>query len=367
MTIIYNSIFKDFQKMVQYSSRVGSGGNANPKSAGKPPKKKKPVEGSGGDIARGNNPGKGGALGKGAGIVSGGDVAKVLADASIPKNEKKGGAIPPKVAQKIDKAVEKAAGVLSKIGLSKPVKAVTRTSEQVVDRLQNIVGRLTHHGMTQVLQNMNPMEFHTLQGVAGAHLPAFNAHPMAGIAKQLLGGSFTHPRNISKIATRDIMRAITPQQLAVALHMELMDAQKGLPTGGGLLSSLKHHVSRGLDGLKSKVQSGLHFGRSMQSALKRGIEFGQAFSPVVNALFPGAGALLSTGITAAQALQAGLEKGVRVGEKLEAGIESISPDVGEGEEVVAGAPAEPVTTAIQQLEPSQLTEQDIATLGFTPG
>lgn len=358
--------------MVQYSSRVGSSGGATTKTAGKPPKKKKPIPGKGGDLAIG---GKGLS---GAGLISGGDlVVGVLEKASIPKNESAsntGGSIPKSVEKKIDKAIEVASKVSSAVSkvASESKRLGSLSKEKATEGLKKLVDRLTHNGMTQVLQHMNPVEFHSLQGIAGAHLPQFNAHPMAGIAKQVLGGSFTHPRDISKIATRDIMRAITAQQLSVAMHMEMMDNHKGIPVGGGLLSSLKYHFKRGIDGFKSKLKSGLQFGQKMQGALKRGIELGQAFSPIVNALFPGAGALLSAGLTGAKLLQAGLEKGVKVGEKIESGIESISPDV--GDEPTSGAPSEPVTTALQGLIdqppqfdaplPPMLSTQDNLALGF---
>ena len=203
----------------------------------------------------------------------------------------------------------------------------------VAASLQGIIKKMTHNGMIQVLNHMSPQAFHMLQGVAGAHLPQFEGHPLTGIARKTLGGSFTHPRNISKMATRDITRAVSAQQLATALHAEMMEAQKGGDVGGGLLDSLKHGFNRGFEGFKSSLSAGNRIGSVLRGALSTGIQIGQVFSPVIESLFPGSGQLIEAGISSAEALKAGLETGLRAGEALEKGLESISPLVEDEPEV----------------------------------
>lgn len=247
----------------------------------------------------GNFPAIGGGLETGGDITSGGNIVDDIKD----------------VAKKV-------------VGAAKEVKSAVKKSRspgELSDSLQGVVSKLTHNGMIQVLQHMSPQQFHVLQGVAGAHLPNFNSHPLSGVSRKVLGGSFTHPRNISKMASRDIVRSISPQQLASALHMEMMDMQRGMPVGGGLLDSIKHNFNRGLSGLKSGIAAGTRLGNVLHGALSTGIKVGQVFSPVVDSLFPGAGQLIESGISSAEALKAGLEVGVKAGEALEKGLEGISP------------------------------------------
>ena len=346
--------------MVKYSARVDSSGLAEQKKRGNP--KKNPIDvKKGGDLAVGGVSGVvASGLTTGGDLVVGGkaEVDKILKDSAPQDITVRGGSVPSvkKVTKKIESVVSDAVKVVKSI-------AKVPTAES----LKNIIDRLTHHGMGQVLQNMDLSQFHILQGVAGAHLSPMPNHFMSAVAKQVLGGSFTHPKDISKMATRDILRAVTPQQLSTALHLEMLDMRKGMNVGGGLLSSLKHHFKRGMDGLQSRFGAATNFGKSLSSALSKGIKVGQAFSPVVNALFPGAGALLKTGITAAEALKAGLETGIRVGESIEKKLESISPiQTGRPDNVTADVIPKEVTTPKQTPSFAGLTPSEIESLGFTP-
>lgn len=353
--------------MVRYSSRVGAGGAANVKRPGPKGKKKGGLVKKGGDIAIGGGMEVGGNVDAstlldaikatpaelenikdeiGAGLQSGGN----LSTGGAPLKKTRTGAIESSSGIKVKPPVAKSAPVLkgrnpsggglfsdSLDSITKSSSAITGipspTSDRILDvkkggaivgNLQGVVSKLTHNGMIQILNHMTPQQFHVLQGVAGSFLPQFEGHPLTGVARKTLGGSFTHPRNISKMATRDITRAVSAQQLATALHAEMMDSQKGLDVGGGLLDSLKHGFNRGFDGLKSGIASGNRLGSVLHGALSTGIQVGQVFQPVVESLFPGSGALIKSGISSAEALKAGLETGIRAGEALEKGLESIS-------------------------------------------
>ena len=376
--------------MPKYSSRVNGSGGAQTKKAGKPPTRKKPAIKSGGDLAGGAS--LGGALNSAAvrpsemkklkaeiiisdrannitpdtTATSGGslvgdllNVGKVFAggDLGVGGGEAVGGDLGVGGGEAVGGGIiEDVQGVAKKVvSAAKEVKSVVKKAKnpaELANSLQGVVGKLSHNGMIQVLQHMSPQQFHILQGVAGSHLPNFNGHPLSGVARKVLGGSFSHPRNISKMATRDIVRAISPQQLASAMHMEMMDAQKGMDVGGGLLDSVKHTFNRGLDGLKSGVAAGTRLGSVLHGALSTGIQVGRVFSPVVETLFPGAGQLIDTGISSAEALKAGLEVGVKAGEALSEGLEGISP-IDTSDKPVAGQPFTAPISTTPRLGPSE--------------
>lgn len=423
--------------MVKYSSRVTASGNAATKKRGPPATKKRATKGGDIAIAGGLNAvggsKKGGALKKaitaakvkpaskaklqaevkeleaGGDIQSGGSFGsdflrgftKVIpipglggdidtGDASAPlvplsgvtrgdtrtDTTAEGGGFVEDVVAKVESGVTDV-GKKVKEKLLKKAPDINRT----ISSLRGIVDKLSHNDMIQVLQHMAPSQFHILQGVAGAHLPQFTNHPITGIAKKVLGGSFVHPRSISKMATRDITRAITPQQLATALHMEMLDMRKGQDVGGGLLDSLKHHFKRGFEGLKSGVSAGNRIGNVLNSALKTGIQAGQAFSPILQTLFPESTDLIKGGLSSVEALQVGLEKGIRIGEQVEQTLQQISPietepEVADVPEVIV--PTQPDLGAsefLKQVNPitAQLTEnpigsglsmEELRTLGF---
>ncbi len=335
--------------MVKYSSRVGVAGNANQKKRGPPPKKSVNIIRKGGDLAIA------GGMEVGSTVKEAIDSVKAnMAEQQQIKHELReasdvGGKLA--VAKKKAGSLSVGKGLTTGGGLtaggdltaggnltaggdlfSDSLDDITNLHKvmpvkeggALATSLQGVVDKMTHNGMIQVLQHMSPEQFHVLQGVSGSHLSQFNDHPLTPIARKVLGGSFTHPRNISKMATRDITRAVTAQQLSTALHAEMMDLQKGMAVGGGLLDSLKHGFKRAFDGLKSGVASGNRIGKVLHRALSTGIKIGQVFSPVVESIFPGAGSLIKTGISSAEALKAGLETGLRVGESLEKGLEGIS-------------------------------------------
>ncbi len=369
--------------MVKYSSRVGPAGNANVKKRGPPTKKSVNVVKKGGDIAIG------GGMEVGSSVKAIVDAVKALphetaqikselaGGLAVGGNLSSGGVVDaPKVKRKKSAvrtgAIEAGSGIDVGGGLfDDSLNQITGKIGNVLNAkkggalassLQGIVGKLTHHGMVQVLNSMSPEAFHILQGVSGAHLPQFEGHPFAGIARKSLGGSFTHPRSISKMATRDITRAVSSQQLSQALFQEMRDSQRGMDVGGGLLDSLKHGFTRAFDGLKSGIASGNRIGSVLHGALSTGIQIGQVFSPVVESLFPGAGELIKSGISGAEALKAGLETGLRAGEALEKGLEGIS-EIETGQESEEVKPAEVVQDLEQAGETPQAT---VATIPETP-
>lgn len=390
--------------MVKYSSRVGPAGNANAKKRGPPTKKSVNVVKKGGDIAIGGGMEVGSSVKAivdavkalphetdqiqselGAGLTSGGGIVEtktkqtVVTDKKVIKTNKS-----PKRSGSIEagSGIDVGGDLASGGGLfSDSLSQITGEIDKVLgpkkggalaSSLQGVIGKLTHNGMIQVLNHMSPEQFHVLQGVAGAHLPQFDSHPFTPIARKVLGGSFTHPRNISKMATRDITRAVSAQQLATALHQEMRDAHRGMDVGGGLLDSLKHGFTRGFEGLKSSLSAGNRIGSVLHSALSTGIQIGQVFSPVVESLFPGAGELIKSGISGAEALKAGLETGLRAGEALEKGLEGISTVVSDESPVSGSAIAEnleaagttPQPTVVQV--PETPTSPDLPVVQETP-
>lgn len=370
--------------MVKYSSRVGSSGAATTaKPRGQPPNKKK-LAPSGGDIALGASPisdNKDSILQKEI-IAALKEEKKIMTDTTVRAGNLtvSAGNLPSAGDIQIGGDIKSDLKQLEKSVKSIPKIIKKRLDpNKAVDTLKSLVDKLTHNGMIQVLQHMTGGQFHILQGVAGAHLPNFDAHPLIGISKLVLGGSFTHPRDISKMATRDIMRAVSPQQLSTALYMEMKDSLRNINVGGGLLSSLKHHFKRGLEGLRSKLSAGTKIGKTIQKALEFGINAGKIFSPIVEQIFPGAGALISSGISAAEALKAGLEKGVRIGEKVEKGLELISPLVSSSRISKDSSTVESISSEDKNLPPIReeqqkslnpsfagLNQDEISSLGFNP-
>ncbi len=182
--------------------------------------------------------------------------------------------------------------------------------------------------MIHTLGSMDMQTYHTLQGLAAAHLN--HPHPLATGLKLGLGGSFIHPKNISKLATKDILKANTPQQLSRSLHSEFMDMKRGMDVGGGLFSSLKMLVKRGVagsrqalsalgegakkavKGLSSGVSTAGMVGKSLSNAIKQGIQIANVISPALSQLSPAAGELLQRGVGAAEQAQKLAERGVQV-------------------------------------------------------
>lgn len=218
-------------------------------------------------------------------------------------------------------------GVLSTGGnLKAPVGGALRSGGSLSPE---DVEKLGHQDFIHALGNMSPNTFHILQGGAGAFLGMH--HPMRVPVMSALGGAFDHSKNVSRLATKDVFNAQTPQHLSKALHKEWMDHVSGEDTGGGLFDSLKmlakkllskgkkaaNVVSRGVTTTAKRVASGvasgskaaIDIGNKISDALKKGITVADQLSPVAELLGPRATALLSSGTEGARKVQQQVERG----------------------------------------------------------
>ena len=140
--------------------------------------------------------------------------------------------------------------------------------------LQYITNDMTYPEAVHALGSMDPESYYILQGVAGGFLKDVD-HPLREPYIKHFGGGFEHPSNISKVATRDILKAETPCKLAGMLHSEWRDHNRGLKVGGGLLDSLKNVFKKGVSGLKTGSKAAYEAGKKLHSALERGISIAE--------------------------------------------------------------------------------------------
>ncbi len=205
------------------------------------------------------------------------------------------------------------------------------------------IDQLDPHVFTHMLANMDLPTHNMLQGIASNYLGM--EHPYRLITREALGGDYTFPKHLSKIAMRDVMKSSTPQQLAGALHSEIMDMSSGKLTseefGGGLFASLKTLVKRGIKGapgaLKSLgkgaikgvqliskgLKSGQMIGKSVSNALHQGIEVANALSPIIQTVFPGSKGVLQAGIGHVGALKELADRGIDLASKTEQAIDPV--------------------------------------------
>lgn len=204
--------------------------------------------------------------------------------------------------------------------------------------------RLGYMPYIHALGAMSPQDFHLLQGVAAAYMPAVQ-HPMKDVAKAALGGAFKLPRIISKVAHKDILKATTPQQLSNALYMEMLDQGKS-KKGGALLDSLRNVFGKAVSGVrrgataavkgaKAGIQIGakglgigLNLAERLEQALGTGIDIAQAVSPVAQQIFgeeikkP-----VQAGIALATAAQERLQSGIKVGQLVQSVVDPLAETI----------------------------------------
>lgn len=271
----------------------------------------------------------GGALQTAGSISSGGRIDK----AKIASVVKKVAPIVKNVLPKVKAAVQQRLGVALPMNGQLPQGGAILSPDQI--------DNLPWQAMIHTLGAMDLPTYHMLQGLAAAHLG--QAHPLAAPLKASLGGSFIHPKNVSRMATKDIMKAPNPQILSRALHNEWLDMMAGKDVGGGLFSSLKMLVKKGVAGgkqalsaiaggakqavrlLSSGAMAGQMAGKSLSNAIKQGVEIANAVQPALSQLSPAAGELLGRGTAAAQQAQALAERGVQIGSQVE---DVLSPILG---------------------------------------
>lgn len=183
--------------------------------------------------------------------------------------------------------------------------------------------RLGYPAYIHALGSMSPQDFHLLQGLASAYMPTI-AHPMKDLVKSQFGGSlpFKLPRNISRVAHKDILKAITPQQLSNALHMEMLDMGKS-KKGGALLDSIRNLYSKGVSGLKRGATALVKGAKAGVGALKTGLQIGSAVGGIGLNVAERLSNNLNTGIQIANTLSplAQLVLGEEVKGPIRAGID----------------------------------------------
>lgn len=338
--------------MVKYSSRVTNKPRKNKKEPKKMTTQDQPsstplfggVVNTGGAVSTGGVVSTGGTVYTGGVVNTGGVVTTGGAAAA-----KKGGALPDVVKQAL---VKKVAPLVKKIapalanrfashlpmrGGVMPGGALKLSPEDVDD--------VSWQDMIHTLGAMPPESYHMLQGIAAAYLD--QQHPYAVPAKTALGGSFSHPKHISKIATKDVLKAPTPQALSKALHAEWVDMMQGKDVGGGLFSSLKNLFKKGVSGagkalkalgkgatsavqiLGKGAKGAEMIGTSLGNALQQGVEIANALQPVAQLAGPRAEALLGaareTGKSLQEAVGRGTQAAALTGQALDPIIQALGP------------------------------------------
>lgn len=282
-------------------------------------------------------------VGKGLQSSKGGKISakKVLANPKAkPIIQKIVKSVAP-IASKVISAIKERRGAALPIGGAIPVGGGPMIEPELIDQLSPQV-------YIHALANMDMPTFNMLKGIAANYLQV--QHPMAALTKHLLGGDFVHPKSISKIATRDIMKAATPQQYSEALHGEWLDMMNGrlseAEKGGGLFASLKLLVKKGVTGAKKALTSvaagaksavralssgamgAQMIGKSLSNAIMQGVEVANVLAPAVGAVFPKAEGIIRTGVDKANAANELLKRGVDISQKVETGLAPIVAGLG---------------------------------------
>lgn len=325
--------------MVKYSSRVNK-----PKS--KPKKKKMTTQSqpsvtevfgndAGGTLQTAGSINTGGVVATGGTLSTGGKIS-----ASQARNIK---AVVAKAGPVIKAAVQRLGPHLPGKGGVLPTGGAVMTEEQI-DNLQ-------YPHVIHALGAMDPAAYHMLQGLAASSLGMM--HPMSASLKEHLGGAIgQHPKDISRVATKDIMKAHTPQMLSMALHDEFVDHLKGVDTGGGLFSSLKSLLKKGTAGagkaakalargakgavsaLSAGAKTGAMVGKSLSGAIQQGINIANVLNPALQAISPAAASAVSAGVESGKALQQGIGRGVKIAEGVSSGLDPILAGLGNPNEPI---------------------------------
>ncbi len=300
--------------------------------------------------------------------------AKVLEKKAVVKAlAPKVGAIAKKVAPVIKKVLQSRLGAALPIGGRLPL-----SSEPLSDAT---IDQMTPLPFIHMLGTMDMPTFHMIQGIASNFLRT--EHPLRLITNRALGGSFDFPKNMSKIAMRDVLKAQSPQQLSNALHSEWVDMMSGKLSqeeiGGGLFSSLKTLVKKGVKGAKQAlsalgtgaagavraISSGAMgaqmLGKSVMNALMQGLEVANALSPIIQEVFPSSEGILQAGIGHANAAQELLNRGVDLSEQIESAVAPVVSQLGPVDAPIVVQPevgqAEPIGAGLDSM---QVSPEDVS-------
>lgn len=266
------------------------------------------------------------------------------------------------------------AAVQRRFGAALPVGGKLPASlEPLSDRT---IDQLSPHVFVHMLGSMDMPTFHMLQGIAANYLGM--EHPLRLITKQALGGDFTFPKRLSKIAMRDVMKAQSPQQLSHALHSEWIDMMQDKlsqeEVGGGLFSSLKTLVKKGVSGgkkalgaLASGAAQAVRFvsagamgaqmvGKSVSNALMQGLEVANALSPVIQQVFPQTEGILKAGLGHAEAAKELLDRGIDISGQVERAVAPAIDVLGPLDAPIAFPFNEPVGSGLDNVDASALNK-----------
>ncbi len=317
-------------------------------------------------------------VGKGLQSSKGGKITakKVLANPKAKPLIKKVVQSVAPIAQKVFSAIKEKRGAALPIGGAIPVGGGPMIEPELIDQLSPQV-------YIHALANMDMPTFNMLKGIAANYLQV--QHPVAAITRHLLGGDFVHPKSISKIATRDIMKAATPQQYSEALHSEWMDmmANRLSPAerGGGLFASLKMLVKKGVSGagkalksvaagaksavraLSAGAMGAQMIGKSLSNAIMQGVEVANVLAPAVGTVFPKAEGIIRTGVDKANAANELLKRGVDISQKVETGLAPVIQQLGPIDDpIVVGLEQEPVGAGLDdlQMDAADVEQSDIS-------
>lgn len=227
------------------------------------------------------------------------------------------------------------------LGAAIPVGGVIPASPHGEPISEAAIDQLDPHVFIHMMNNMDMPTHQMLKGIASNFLGI--EHPLKQITRGALGGDFTFPKNLSKIAMRDIIKAKSPQELAGALHSEWLDMMSGKLSaeemGGGLFSSLKTLVKKGVKGARTALKAlgkgaatavravsagakgAQHIGKSVSNALMQGIEVANALSPIIQEVFPQTEGVLKAGLGKANAANELLKRGIDIAARTEKAVE----------------------------------------------
>lgn len=282
-------------------------------------------------------------------------------------------AVAPKVAAIAKRVAPVIKKVLqSRLGSALPVGGrLPEGSEPLSDAT---IDQMTPLPFIHMLGTMDLPTFHMVQGIAANFLRT--EHPMRLITQRALGGSFDFPKNISKIAMRDVIKSTTPQQLASALHSEWLDMMSGKlsqeEVGGGLFASLKTLVKKGVAGGKKALAalgrgaaaavravsagamaSGM-IGKSVSNALMQGLEVANSLSPIIQEVFPSSEGILKAGLGHANAAQELLNRGIDISQRVEQAVAPVVSALGPVNAPIVVQPAlaesQPIGAGLDQMQ-----------------
>jgi hypothetical protein len=167
-------------------------------------------------------------------------------------------------------------------------KPIMKTINKVEDFIN--VDSLHPKAIINAIKHANPHQYSVIRGIASEMVG--KPHPLTDYIRNSVGGSFHpqyKPKDLHTEALHDILDSRSPQHLAEMLHDEMMDQKRGMNTGGGLWSSIKHIAKKAVHHGKKYAQKGLSVAKDINSMLNKGLIIAQALEPLVEMYDPSLG------------------------------------------------------------------------------